>query len=203
MLWSLHFFPNPFNSLSDQEIISPYNTNTISSRPVMRITKKYQQVDDFCRSNIKFSELTLQKLYSRQWGELLMRIRKWRGLVNMIGIYSRCYCVDLFHRQLKDRGKISICRWYQLYHPKYLHCFLDFVVIVNNHNLKVNIILDKNGTPCQTGVLEVILDGMSVNMRHFPRRVPTQTPTPVANGPATAPRTGSQNSTTPSRQSHP
>lgn len=74
---------------------------------------------------------------------------------------------------------------------------------LNNHNLKVNIVLDKNGSPCQTGVLEVILDGMSVNMRHFPRRAPAQTPTPVANGPATTPRTASQNNTTPSRQSHP
>lgn len=71
---------------------------------------------------------------------------------------------------------------------------------VNNHNLKVNIILDKNGTPCQTGVLEVVLDGMSVNMRHFPRRPPSLTPTPQPNGPvAAAPRT--TNGNTPSRQS--
>lgn len=71
---------------------------------------------------------------------------------------------------------------------------------LNNHNLKVNIILDKNGTPCQTGVLEVVLDGMSVNMRHFPRRPPSLTPTPQPNGPvAAAPRT--TNGNTPSRQS--
>lgn len=73
---------------------------------------------------------------------------------------------------------------------------------MNNHNLKVKIILDKNGVPCQTGVLEVLLDGMSVNMRHFPRRAPSQTPTPVANGPAvTPPRTTLTNGNTPSRQS--
>lgn len=79
---------------------------------------------------------------------------------------------------------------------------LLFVVggTVNNHNLKVNIILDKNGTPCQTGVLEVVLDGMSVNMRHFPQRPPSLTPTPQPNGPvAAAPRT--TNGNTPSRQS--
>ena len=74
---------------------------------------------------------------------------------------------------------------------------------MNDHNLEVNIILDKNGTPCQTGVLEVVLDGMSVNMRHFPRRVPvkSQTSTPVSNGPATAARTASANGNTPSGQS--
>ncbi|KAJ7381491.1 WW domain containing E3 ubiquitin protein ligase 1 [Desmophyllum pertusum] len=74
---------------------------------------------------------------------------------------------------------------------------------LNDHNLEVNIILDKNGTPCQTGVLEVVLDGMSVNMRHFPRRVPvkSQTSTPVSNGPATAARTASANGNTPSGQS--
>lgn len=71
---------------------------------------------------------------------------------------------------------------------------------LNNHNLKVNIILDKNGTPCETGVLEVVLDGMSVNMRHFPRRPLSLTPSPHANGPvAAAPRT--TNGSTPSRQS--
>lgn len=70
---------------------------------------------------------------------------------------------------------------------------------LNKHNLKVNILLDKNGTPCQTGVLEVVLDGMSVNMRHFPRRLPHQTPTPVANGPSTA-NTLPVNGGTPSRQ---
>lgn len=77
---------------------------------------------------------------------------------------------------------------------------VDFVVAVNNYNLKVNIVLDKNGTACQTGVLEVVLDGMSVNMRHFPRRVPLQTPTPVANGPSTA-GAPSTDGNTPSRQS--
>lgn len=70
---------------------------------------------------------------------------------------------------------------------------------MNKYNLKVNIALDKNGTLCQTGVLEVVLDGMSVNMRHFPRRPPHQTPTPVANGPSTA-NTLPVNGGTPSRQ---
>ena len=71
---------------------------------------------------------------------------------------------------------------------------------VNSHKLTVNIILDKNGIPCETGKLEVVLDGMSVNMRHFPRRAPSLTPTPHANGPvAASPRT--TNGNTPSRQS--
>ena len=30
---------NPFTSMSDQDRISPYNTNTVSSRQVMRINK--------------------------------------------------------------------------------------------------------------------------------------------------------------------
>lgn len=74
---------------------------------------------------------------------------------------------------------------------------------LENYSLKLNIVLDKNGTPCQTGVLEVVLDGMGVNMRHFPRRAVLQAPTPIANGPSTA-AAGSSSSTNghpPSRQS--
>ncbi|XP_067052161.1 NEDD4-like E3 ubiquitin-protein ligase WWP1 isoform X1 [Acropora muricata] len=70
---------------------------------------------------------------------------------------------------------------------------------LENYNLKLNIVLDKNGSPCQTGVLEVVLDGMSVNMRHFPRRGPSQTPTPVANGPSSS----GAASGTPSPNGHP
>ena len=57
---------------------------------------------------------------------------------------------------------------------------------MENYNLKLDVVLDKNGTPCKTGVLDVVLDGMSVNMRHFPRRGPSRTPTPVANGPSSS-----------------
>lgn len=71
---------------------------------------------------------------------------------------------------------------------------------LENYNLKLNIVQDKNGASCQTGVLEVVLDGMSVNMRHFPRRAPQHTPSPAANGPSTA-VSAATNGHTPSRQS--
>ena len=73
-------------------------------------------------------------------------------------------------------------------------------VLVENCNLKLNIVLDKNGASCQTGVLEVALDGMNVNMRHFPRRAPQHTPSPAANGPST-PGSAATNGHTPSRPS--
>ena len=37
---------NPLKPMSDQDRISPYNINAISSREVMRIKKKYQLGDD-------------------------------------------------------------------------------------------------------------------------------------------------------------
>ena len=48
---------NPFATTSDQERISPYNINTISSRQVMRIEKNINY-GIICWSNTKFSELT-------------------------------------------------------------------------------------------------------------------------------------------------
>ena len=46
--------------MSDQERISPYNINTISTRKVMRIKKKDQGIISW--SNTKFSELSLLEL---------------------------------------------------------------------------------------------------------------------------------------------
>ena len=68
-------FGGTFNSvtpLSDQERISPYNTNTISRRLMTRIKKNINE-KIFSRSNLKFSKLTSLELYCRQWGKLLMR----------------------------------------------------------------------------------------------------------------------------------
>ena len=68
-------FGGTFNSvtpLSDQERISPYNTNTISRRLMTRIKKNINE-RIFSRSNLKFSKLTSLELYCRQWGKLLMR----------------------------------------------------------------------------------------------------------------------------------
>ena len=47
---------NPFTPTSDQDRISPYNINTISSRQVMRIEKNINHGISW--SNTKFSELT-------------------------------------------------------------------------------------------------------------------------------------------------
>ena len=70
-------------------------------------------------------------------------------------------------------------------------------ISVNNLTLKLDILLDKNGSAYQTGELQVVLDGMSVNMRYFPRRLPQQTTTPVANGPASANTSVGDGNTTP------
>ena len=48
---------NPFTPTSDQDRISPYNINTISSRQVMRIEKNVNH-GIISWSNTKFSELT-------------------------------------------------------------------------------------------------------------------------------------------------
>ena len=48
---------NPFIPTSDQDRISPYNINTVSSRQVMRIEKNINY-GIISWSNAKFSELT-------------------------------------------------------------------------------------------------------------------------------------------------
>ena len=53
-----------------QERISPYNVNTISRRQVMR-TQKNINSEIISWSNTKFSDITSQELYDRQWGEEL------------------------------------------------------------------------------------------------------------------------------------
>ena len=63
---------NPLTPMSDQDRISPYNINTISGRQVMRKKKNINQ-RIISWSNTKFSKLTPQELYDRQWGELLKR----------------------------------------------------------------------------------------------------------------------------------
>ena len=49
---------NPLTPMSDQDRISPYNINTISTRQVMRI-KKNIILGIISWSNTKFAELTL------------------------------------------------------------------------------------------------------------------------------------------------
>ena len=61
--WSAIF--NPLTPISDQDRISPYNINTISSRQVMRIEKNINY-GIISWSNTKFSKLTSQELYGRQ-----------------------------------------------------------------------------------------------------------------------------------------
>ena len=56
---------NPLIPMSDQDRISPYNINTISSRQVMRIKKNINK-GIISSSNTKFSILTSQALYGRQ-----------------------------------------------------------------------------------------------------------------------------------------
>ena len=51
--------------MSDQDRISPYNINTVSTRQVMRINKNINW-GIISWSNNKFLKLTLQELYGRQ-----------------------------------------------------------------------------------------------------------------------------------------
>ena len=75
---------NPYTPISDQDRISPYNIDTISSRQVMRI-KENIGYEIISWSNITFSELTSQGSYGGQGGELLMRSWEWEGVV------KQCY----------------------------------------------------------------------------------------------------------------
>ena len=59
-----------FTPMGCQERISPYNVNTISRRQVMR-TQKNINLEIISWSNTKFSDITSQELYDRQWGEEL------------------------------------------------------------------------------------------------------------------------------------
>ena len=65
---------NPLTPISDQDRISSYNIDTVSTKQVMR-KKKNIDLEILSWSHTKFSELTLQDLYVRQLGELLM----WSG----------------------------------------------------------------------------------------------------------------------------
>ena len=56
---------NPLTPISDQDRISPYNINTISSSQVMRIKKNINK-GIISWSNTKFFKLTSQELYGRQ-----------------------------------------------------------------------------------------------------------------------------------------
>ena len=60
-----NLFFNTLTPMSDQDKISPYNIDTISSRQVMRIKKNINQ-GIVSWSNTKFSKLTSQELYDRQ-----------------------------------------------------------------------------------------------------------------------------------------
>ena len=65
--------------MSDQDRISPYDINTLSSRQVTRV-KKNINYRIISRSDTKFSKLTSQELYGRQKGELLMKSLRVKGL---------------------------------------------------------------------------------------------------------------------------
>ena len=64
----------PLAPMSDQDIISPYHVNTLSTIQMMRIQRNIN-FGIFSWSNTKFSELTIQQLYDRQLRELLI----WSG----------------------------------------------------------------------------------------------------------------------------
>ena len=58
--------------MSVRDRISPYNIDTISSKQVMRIKKKYQ-LQDYKLIQYQILQTNIIELYVRQKGELLMR----------------------------------------------------------------------------------------------------------------------------------
>ena len=58
--------------MSVQDRISPYNIDTISSKQVMRIKKKYQ-LQDHKLIQYQILQTNIIELYGKQKGELLMR----------------------------------------------------------------------------------------------------------------------------------
>ena len=73
--------------MSDQDIISLYQINTISNRQVMRI-KKNISVWIISWFNTKFSEQTSKELYGRQSRELLMRYERVDTIVSLSPLSS-------------------------------------------------------------------------------------------------------------------
>ena len=93
---------NPLTPMNDQDRISPYNINTISSRQEMRIWKNinYRIISWL---NTKFSKLTSLELYGRQYGELLIRSWELKGegsspMSQMLVAYICSYKSDLIYQ---------------------------------------------------------------------------------------------------------
>ena len=64
--------------MSDQDVISSNNINTISCKQVMWMNKNINEgITSW--SNTKFSKLTSVELYGRHLGELLMRSLELKG----------------------------------------------------------------------------------------------------------------------------
>ena len=77
---------NPLTPMSDEDRISPYNINTISSRQVVRI-KKYINLGIISRSNTKFSELTSKQivwLTVKRITNLIWELKSWMSFINMV-----------------------------------------------------------------------------------------------------------------------
>ena len=74
--------------MSDQNIISPYNINTIKSRQVMGIENIYIYVNYriINWSNTKFFELTSKELYQQEVGRITDEILEVKGLLTKEGL---------------------------------------------------------------------------------------------------------------------
>ena len=58
---------NPFITISDLDIISPYNINSLSSRQFVKRRKKNINYGNIYWSNNNSSELILEEIYGRQY----------------------------------------------------------------------------------------------------------------------------------------
>ena len=74
---SIHELVNSLTPMSDQDRISPHNINTKSRRQMIRTKISINKIITW--SNTKFSEVTLEEMYSRQSGEFLMISKEFNG----------------------------------------------------------------------------------------------------------------------------
>ena len=116
--------------MSDQERISPYNINTISSRQVMRIKKNISR-GIISWSDIKFSILTSQELYGRHWRRIAKEILGVKGLKTHLSWERKKrerHCQLIINASLNPQPASCLLKLY-LGHKNLKKCY-DFLLLI-------------------------------------------------------------------------
>ena len=115
--------------MSDQNIISPYNINTIQSRQVMGIENIYIYVNYriINWSNTKFFELTSKGLYQQEVGRITDEILEVKGLWTKEGLPPFVTTEEhpRFWRKFQTKGLQLIMSLYSLWLYFYKPWFQD------------------------------------------------------------------------------